>query len=225
MRRVGLIPVILIAAGVHRPAPQQTSGDVGHFVVTRAGAPFGTESFTITRQGGPDGGTYTLRGTRVLTNRQIVTALFTDSAGNPISYSRTVTGDSAIRISAGRNNGRLTVNSAGGGTHGSHDYQFRGGTLLLDDDQFHQFYLVCLIDRERSIPYVSPATGVADSAILVELAADQVILGDGSTLPARHFAFGSGAESREIWIDSSKRVLKVVIPGRQIVAIRGERPR
>jgi hypothetical protein len=226
MRRFGLIPALLVAAGVLRPAQQQTSGDQGRFAITQAGVPIGTESFTITRQAGPDGGTYTLHGTRSVPGRASTqTALITDSSGGPLSYDRRSPGDTVFRISATRNAGRLTVYAIGTGFHSYKDYLLRPGTLVLDDDLVHQLHLVFLTDLARSITYISPAAAAVGAASLVDEGQEEVILGNKARIQSRHFAFGTGAAARDIWIDSNKRVLKVSIPGRMIEALRDEPPR
>jgi hypothetical protein len=221
MRRLGLLPALLLAAAVHQTA---IPDDGGIFLIRRAGAPFGTEKFSVTRLAGTGGATYQLKATRFLPTRRIVTSLQTDSLGGPTSYMRISPGDSVTRLTARLNGRLLTVRTSGSGFHNDDDYPLKRGTLLIDDDLIHQLSLIFVTDSDHPISYVSPATGVDTTASLVDMGPEEVILGNKSSLPGHHFIFGTGAETRDIWIDSNKRLLKVSIPGRQIEALRDGPP-
>lgn len=224
MRAYGLTPMLLVVARL--AAAQTTPVDQGVFAITRAGAPYGTESFQVVRQTGPDGLTYTLSSTRSQEGRIIRTALKTDSLGSPITYSRQVSGaGSAIIAASGKTAGRLTVKETSGRNHASKDYLLPAGTLLLDDDLVHQLYFVCLTDTPRTISYVSPGSRTSAEGRLVGVGQEQLELGNRAKVDALHFAFGTGAAKRDIWIDSDKRLLRISIPALQIEALRDEPPR
>src|SRR3954471_20817143 len=225
MRAYRLIPVILTLAATGAAA-QPPPIDQGAFTLTRDGAPFGKESFLIIRQAAPDGASYTLSSTRVVGGRAIRTSLKTDSRGAPVTYLRQeVGGAPATLVASGKNAGRLTVNVSEGDDRSSKDYLVVPGTLLLDDDLVHQLYFVCLNDRPRSISYVSPGSRSSATSTLAAVGGEEVELGNKARIAARHFVFGTGDGKREIWIDSSGRLLRVSIPGRQIEAVRDEPPR
>ena len=225
MRTLWLIPVMMTFNAA--PALTQTTPvDQGTFTITRAGAPYGTEAFLIIRQPGANGAAYTLSATRSLEGRTIRSSLKTDSLGGPITYMRQEIGASPGTLTASGNNaGRLTVNVGEGGERSSKDYLLSSGTLLLEEDLVHQLYFVCLDGRPRSIAYVSPDSRTASTGALTAVGEEEVELGTRARVAARHFAFGSGAARRDIWIDSNGRLLRISIPGRQIEAVRSEPPR
>lgn len=220
-----LVPVLMVLASA-AAAGQASPVDQGIFTVTRGGAPFGTESFLIIRQPGPDGAAYTLSSTRIIEGRIIRTSLKTDSSGQPITYLRQESGGSPVTVMAsGKTVGRLTVNFNEGDRRSSKDYLMKSGSLLLDDDLFHQLYFVCLEAGAGPVAYIAPAARRSATEDLVAVGEEELELGNKARVPARHFALGTGAARRDIWIDSSKRLLRISIPGRQIEALRDDPPR
>jgi hypothetical protein len=224
MRGCCLIPAIMALSPVSVTA-QTSPIDQGAFTITRAGQPFGTESFLIVRSPSNDGAGYTLTSTRVVDGRTIRSSLKTDSAGGPITYMRQEVGASPVTLVASKGGGRLTVNFSEGGDRSSKDYLVTAGTLLVEDDLAHQLYFVCLKGGARPVSYVAPEAKTTATATLAVVADEAVELGNRARVDGRHFAFGTGAGKRDIWVDSSGRLLKVSIPGRQIEAVRDEPPR
>jgi hypothetical protein len=224
MRAFCLVPVMITFSAAPVLA-QSTPVDQGTFTITRAGAPYGTEAFLIIRQTGANGADYTLSATRLLDGRTIRSSLKTDSLGGPITYMRQEIGGSPVTLTASGSAGRLTVNVGEGGDRSSKDYLVSTGTLLLEEDLLHQLYFVCLDGRPRTIAYVSPDSRTASTGALTVVGDEEVALGNATRVTGRHFAFGSGAAKREIWIDSNGRLLRISIPGRQIEAVRSEPPR
>jgi hypothetical protein len=196
--------------------------DEATFTVTRAGAPFGTESFKIIRRLGAEGVEYVAQCTRTTEGKVVRTALTTDSAGNPTSYVRATTGAGQGQMTARRATNRLTVNEEGSQAS-SRDYAFAPGSLILDDDVIHQLFFVTWREP-RTIRFVSPGAKTTGQGGLTEVGREDVSVG-GSVVPAVHYAFGAGDDRREIWIDSSRRLLKVAHPARQTVGTRDLPPR
>ena len=216
-----VVPALLVLAA---SAPAQTSGvvDEATFTFTREGAPYGTEAFKISRRRGADGIEYLSQCTRTMDGRVVKTALTTDGDGNATNYTRNTTGSSVAQLVARRALNRLTVNEEGAQSS-SRDYVFTPGTLILDDDVIHQFYFVT--SREPgTVSFVAPGGRMSAQGTLTELGRENIEIG-GVSIPATKFAFGTGDTRREIWIDSSKRLLKVAFPARRIVGIRDLPPR
>jgi hypothetical protein len=128
-------------------------------------------------------------------------------------------------VASGKNAGRLTVNFSAGDDRSAKDYLLGAGTLLLEDDLVHQLYFVCLRSEPRTISYIAPDARATGAGSLMFVAEEQVELGNRAKLTGRHFTFGTGDNRREIWIDSTGRLLRVAIPGQQIDALRDEPPR
>ncbi len=216
-----LLPAALIVA---TPVVAQTSGviDEASFTVTRAGAPFGTESFKIVRRLGAEGFEYVAQCTRTVEGRIIRTSLAVDSIGNPTSYSRTATGSDAGQLTARRAMNRLTVNEQGAQAS-SRDYVFTPGTLLLDDEVIHPLYFVTWRDRAE-LAFVELGARAVGKAALIQVGRENIVVGN-ATVQAVRYAFGSGDDKREIWVDSERRLVKVALPARQIIGTRDLPPR
>ena len=212
-----LVPLLWVVAGA---AAAQPAGliDEASFTISRAGMPFGTESFKIVRRLGAEGIEYVAQCTRTIDGQVIKTALTTDSAGNPTNYSRSVTGGSGGKLSARRSLNRLTVDEEGGRAS-TKDYVFGAASLILDDDLLHQLYFVTWRALPRAIGYVAPGARTSSEDALVEIGRETVTIA-GQRIPAWRFAFGTGATRRDIWIDSGKRLLRVSVPAQQIEGTR-----
>jgi hypothetical protein len=213
---------VLVAASASASA--QTAGviDDASFTFTRAGAPYGTESFKIIRRLGAEGTEYIAQCTRTMEGRIVRTALTTDSAGNPTSYTRATTGAGQGKLTARRATNRLTVNEEGAQAS-SRDYVFAPGTLILDGDVIHQLYFVTWRD-DRTLGFVSPGEKTTGQGTLTEVGRETIMVAN-SSIPAVRYVFGSGDDRREIWVDSSRRLLKVVHPATQTVGVRDQPPR
>jgi hypothetical protein len=220
MNSFRVAPILLAVAAV---APAQTRiVDEATFNFVRAGSPFGTENYKIVRRLGSDGVEYLAQCTRATSGRIVKTALTADSAGSPTTYSRTVTGEGGGSMNARRTVNRLTVDETGQQSS-TKDYMFAAGSLILDDDVIHQLYFVTL-GSPRAIAFVAPGLRGSGQGSLIEAGRDNVTIGRVS-VPATRYVFTTGDTRREIWVDSSRRLLKVSIPTLQIVGTREAPPR
>lgn len=216
--------MLLLASTAPAPAPEQSSTvvDEASFTFTRGGIAYGTESFKIVQRAGTDGVEYVAQGTRTTDGRIVKTALTADSSGSATNYSRTTTGGGAAQLTARRSVNRLTVNEQGGQSS-TRDYVFGPGTVILDDDVIHQFYFVTW-RAPRTVTYVTPGGRTSAQGVLIEVGRENVTLGSG-TVPAGKYLFGTGDATREIWVDSDRRLLKVSYPAEGIIGTRDLPPR
>ena len=221
LRALRVIPATAVFA---TSAAAQSSGlvDEGTFTITRAGAPHGTESFRVIRRLGTEGVEYVAQCTRTMEGKIVRTSLTADSVGNALSYSRATTGAGQGQLTARRAMNRLTVNEEGPQAS-SRDYVFAPGSVILDDDVIHQVWFVTL-RAPRSFGFVAPAGRVSGQAVLTEVGRESVTVG-GTSIQALHYVLGTGDDRTEVWIDSSRRLLKVAYPARQIVGTRDLPPR
>ena len=214
------IPVAMaVAVAAHQPSGVV---DEATFTFTRAGTPYGSESFRIIRRIGADGPEFLAQCTRTSDGRIVKTALTTDSLGSPTTYSRTVTGGTGGNINARRMVNRLTVDEAGPQAS-TRDYAFTTGALILDEDVIHQLYFVTL-GAPRGVTWVAPGARASGQAVLAEVGRENVVIKGVNVLAVR-YTFGSGDSRREIWIDSRRRLLKVSAPAQQLVGTRDALPR
>jgi hypothetical protein len=216
-----LVPAALALAV---PLAAQPTGvvDDASFTMTRGGTPYGTEAFKIVRRLGNEGIEYVAQCTRTIEGRIVRTMLKADSTGAPTSYSRATTGPGQGQLTARRAVNRLTVNEEGSQAS-SRDYMFAPGSVILDDDVIHQLYFVTWRDP-RTLGFVAPGGRATGQGTLTEVGREGVVVG-GTTISAVHYEFGSGDDRREIWVDSSRRLLKVTHPAKQIVGTRDLPPR
>lgn len=208
-------------------APARTI-DEGTFLISRAGAPVGRESFRISQAA--RGATETYRATAqvVLGERRIVPTLTCDSLGAPISYDVSVQGgsDPTARLQARARPGRFSSMLRTREGESTREYVVPSGVVVLDDDIVHQLYFLTIGGRRSgSVTLLAPRTGVQGVATLQNLGANPVDIG-GVSVPATHLVLTApGFARREFWIDAGGRILKATIPERGIVAQRDEPPR
>ena len=117
---------------------------------------------------------------------------------------------------------RLTVNEEGAQAS-SRDYVFAPGMLILDGDVIHQLYFVTWREP-RTLGFVAPGEKTTGQGTLTEVGRETIMVAN-SSVPAVRYVFGAGDDRREIWVDSSRRLLKVVHPATQTVGMRDLPPR
>src|SRR5207237_2420926 len=95
-----------------------------------------------------------------------------------------------------------------------------GATVIIDDDQFHQYFLVTLHRQSGPVKVIAPGTGRETSEVLTARGLEPIEIG-GRSVTVTKYSLGS---SRQIWVDSAGRVLRVA-QADGIVATREELPR
>ena len=223
----------LLASAV---APLSTTGaqapirtlDEGTFLISRAGAPVGRESFRISQAARGAAESYRATAQVVLGERRIVPTLTCDSLGAPIAYDVSVQGgtDPTARLQARARPGRFSSMLRTREGESTHEYVVPAGVVVLDDDVVHQLYFLTIGGRRSgSVTVLAPRTGVQSVATLQSLGASSVDIG-GVSIPGTHLVLTApGFARREFWIDAGGRVRKAAVPERGIVAQRDEPPR
>ena len=216
--------LVIASLAVTAALPAQPAGviDEATFTLTKAGKPFGTETFKTSRRLGAEGVEYVTQSTRTIEGRILRTMLTSDSAGNPTIYMRAWTDAASGQITARRAMNRLTVNEEGP-QGSSRDYVFAPGMLIFDEEVIHPLYFVTWREP-RDIGYVDPAAKTTGRASLTEVGRESLMVGN-TAVPAMRFSLGSGDSRREIWVDSERRLLKVSHPATQVVGMRDLPPR
>jgi hypothetical protein len=234
MRRMQhlLWPVIAALAPVHLGA-QTGAVDAGSFTIVRGTAKIGREEFTIRRSPDPDNG-YILSGTAVYADRRLTPTLATDSAGAPLRYQAEVRSaerrQELITLQIVRGHASQRTQTA----HGESATEFRvaAGARLLDDDVYNQYYLIArtvMTGRNPSpgisetIRTVLPHRSTESLEHITVVGDDSVMVG-GQLLDATRLRLTAPSADRDIWVDGLGRVLKVAIPGRDLVATRDDAP-
>lgn len=225
-RLLGLSALLIVSATA-LPAQSAQIIDQGSFTITVANQRTGREDFRIEGTPGASGALeYVARATVVFGDRRLTPALHSDSMGAPSDYqieSRgTTTGSErwSGKITRGRVSAR--INNARG--ESAKEYIVTDGALILDDDVFHQYYFLARRSNDARIAIVVPRRNAQLVLTVSSAGADRVTIGT-KDLEARHIVLTepSGA-TRDVWVDAKGRVLKVAIPGRNLVAQRDDPP-
>jgi hypothetical protein len=211
-------------------AGAQTSAIVDEATLMVTGAKVGRESFRIIRAPGSGGQVFRAVATSALGDSKINTILTTDSAGGPVGYElRLSKGTEQQQFLQGRRGqDRFSVLVQTRRGEAVREFLMAGGTVLWDDELFHQFYFVLmagLASADSSIVVISPRE---ESQIRyhVEFKAIEVVVVGRQPLSGRRFALTDGEITRaEVWIDAAGRLLKASVPGKNLVAIRDDPPR
>jgi hypothetical protein len=223
------LAVLAFSAGTALPAfAQVTTLDEGVFAISRNGTAVGRESFSIkSSPGGMGGPVVQARATVSYDDRRLTPVLRADSIGSPTEYQLEVrAGANASEVLKGViRRGRFSATMQTPRGENLKEYVVSEGALVLDEDVFHQYYFLARGNRRGDVPVVVPHRNVQVVMRIEERGAASVTVG-GQAIPARALALidPSGA-TREIWVDSQGRVLKVSIPSRGILALREEPPR
>ncbi|MDB4906401.1 MAG: hypothetical protein JWO05_1185 [Gemmatimonadetes bacterium] len=226
-RLLTIVAAATVAAiAPHRAHAQMQTLDEGTFIVSRNGVPAGRESFRIVRAEGPGGQLYKATAQLVQGERRAVSSLGADSAGGVVSYDVEVRerGEPRARLQSRARPGRFSILLQTPRGESSREIVVES-PLVLEDELFHQYYFVALNAKARTVTAVVPLSRRSFDAKLEERGPETIEIGSRST-SARHWALvAPGGASRDFWVDSKGRVLKVLIPETGLSALRDELPR
>lgn len=207
--------------------------DAGSFSILHNGLRVGREQFSLRRAPAPDGAVFDLRSELNIGDRRTAVQLSADSLGSPIHYSVEIRDSAAVAVRLGgqRVRGRFATQARRAVGETAREYLLVPGTLILEADFFHQ---LCFVVRGRSpvvgeaflLPVISPLEN-APGAITVTLESNvDFVTIAGVRRPARRWRVADREGLvRTVWADADGRILRVLIPSRQIEAIRDDIPR
>lgn len=226
-RIVAIAALVVLASPVPGSAQQGAQLiDQGSFTITTGGQRTGREDFRIEGTPSPSGMEYVARATVVSGDRRLSPRLSADSTGAPSAYviesKGTTTGTERWSGSITRGRVSARINSARG--ESAREYIVTDGALIIDDDVFHQYFFLARRTGESTVPIVIPRRNTQMTVRLSNAGTERLTIGTRE-LEARHLVIteASGA-TRDVWVDAGGRVLKVAIPGRNIVALRDDPP-
>ncbi len=234
-----LIPIplaaslLLLAVASPSPSPaeaQSVTVDEGVFVISMNGQRVGTESFTIRRSGSGDDA-------QIIATAEIQLELsegLTDLRPSLHAVGRDMAVYAyQIKVSGGHQE-ELTVREGDRryitrvrSERGEREREFRAapGTLLLDSDVAHQFHFLAsrLTGGATTIPVISPREGRQYELRVSEVGTESIQIG-GASVQARHLRLQGEGGTRDIWLDSEDRVLRVEQADRGYTAVRQALP-
>ena len=221
--------VAIVAASAPPSVRAQAGGrggpiDEATLVITKAGAPWGTETFRISSVGAEGSGQLRVTAQRIVGEQRFHTSLTTDSLGVPSSYELSLKEGpiEKLRLTVRAGPGRLaSLASDQKRNESMKEYLLTpGATVILDDDLFHQYAVLALHRRSGSLKIVVPQSSREFSAVLSPAGTEPIEIG-GRSVTATRYTLGEG---RHFWLDSAGRLLRVSAPG-GTVATREDLPR
>ena len=199
-------------------------------MITRKSAPIGRESFRIVRAPGAGGQVYRAVATSALGEVRLSSTVATDSMAVPVLYElRVYHRNDQQQFLQGRGRpDRFSVLVQTKSGEAAREYLMKPGTVLLDDEIFHQLYFVALAglaSPDSSVMVISPREASQRRYQLEFKGVDVVVIGR-QNLTGRHFALTDGSSVRaEMWVDALGRLLKASVPDKGLVATRDDPPR
>ena len=195
-------------------------------MVLHDGIPVGRENFKIVLSKGPAGQSY--RATSVISHNdeRVTTKLTTDAAGAPLTYELDVKvrGATDMHLDASGRPTRFSAHTRTPRGESARDYVVGDNPLVLDANVFHQYYFATLTPRRAQFAVIEPRAG-AQSTLRFEERGPEALQVGRRRVPAQHLALiAADGSTRDIWIDSEGRLLRVAIPAAGLVAQRDDLP-
>lgn len=223
----GLLACALLPSAV---AAQGTVVDEGTFRLTIEGREVGTETFTI-RRSEPGAELQLIARAQIQMERpegRVGLEPLLQATGSDMgvtAYQIKVSGHRSEEIRIQLDDRRFTTTTRS--EVGERQQQSRAapGTLLLDTDVAHQYYfLAARVGAEGgTVPVIVPRAGHQFDLRVTVVGSESVQIG-GASVEARHLRLEGRDETRELWVDSEGRVLRLDHPAAGYSAVRTERP-
>ena len=227
VRGVTLATLVLAASTA---GAQVATVDEGAFTVTRGGARLGREEFRIVREPANGGAAYMARGTAIYGDRRIAPALQTDANGAPERYQVEVRRGAAVeqRISAQATGTHFRAQSVSDAGEAAREFLLDPGTVIVDDELYHQYYFLARRAAGGSgtrVSVLAPRHGTQSVVTITSGGTERVTVG-GRAVDARHYVLtGAPGGRREVWTDEQGRVIRVVLAADGVEAVRDDVPR
>jgi len=225
-----LIPLLALASETRAQAEGVTTLDDGRFLISLQGRQVGTEEFYIRQTGtgatakvfavaeirweGPEGR---------LALQPMLEATGEDMALSKYQIKTSGSSQEEIVLALGGDRYVSTIRSE----RGDQEREFRATqrTLLLDTGVAHQYFFVAarFPAGGGSVPVVVPRAGRQYDLRITEVGNETLSIG-GVSLQSRRLRLEGNQETRDIWLDSRGRVLKVEYPAGGYVALRESSP-
>jgi len=222
-----LATLLVIAAAVAAPSElcaQQRELDRGVLLITRDAATIGREEFVLLRgsSGAPGQSGFTVTSTVLYPADRpetSVNAMVEFGADSVPTMSRYEVGNGeVVRVVMGLGARRITVRTLTRAGESAREYPARERHLVMDDSVFaaHAIPPGAAARATRSITL----SGVRGETLrIVDHGMEPTTVGPDRPV-LRHVTVSSPAETRQLWYDEDGRLMKLVIPTRNITVIR-----
>jgi len=224
--RITALAAALAAAAATR-VPAQEFLDRGTFVIERGGIEVGREEFAIRRAGGSAGGLLAVATVR-FRDRELRPALDLSGDLQPLSYQADVSlaGRVVERASAQFGRGRVAARLATQQREVLREFPTTAGVAVLDPEAFHQLYFIprAAAGETRRLVLLQPRVPALVEAEVRRVGPDTVRVADRPIEADRFVLTFAGGETREFWFTRTGDLLRVAVPGSDLVATRTALP-
>ncbi|HSJ26557.1 MAG TPA: hypothetical protein VK929_17890 [Longimicrobiales bacterium] len=212
------------------PVTAQTARiDEGTFRILLGGREVGMETFSI-RQSGTGADAVVIAQGRVVLEQngasEVIANVQLAGAGlRPVAYDLELRGGDARRIS-GSVTGRRASARIAAASETFREYLVTEGAVVLDDGVAHHYWFLAqrAAAGATTVPVMVPRESRQVQATLTAGAEESISAGGGTVRARKLTVQLDGGDSRHVWVDSESRVLRVEIPGRNLVAVRTTLP-
>jgi len=224
--------VALAALAAPGAARAQTSAvDAGTFRLLVDGREVGSETFQIRQNGSGDDAVLIATGRTILDGRaggqEVESQLQVAGTGlRPAGYSVSVDGAEAQTIQGRVSGGRVSARVVSSAGEQGREYLASQGAAVVDEAVAHQYYFVARLAGSGTtrIPILIPQESRQVMAEVVRGGPESIRVGGASVQATRLTVRPQGGQERIVWVDGQNRVLRLEIPGRNLVAERTELP-
>lgn len=211
-----------------RPIHGQDFLDRGTFVIVRNGIEIGREEFAIRPTVGRRGQSGVLSVSTVrFRDREVQHALELSAEQVPISFQETTTqgGRVVVRYSAQLSGARFSARLSSHDGETAREFPVRPPVIILGSEAYSEFYFVPrgTTGAPRTVSVVRPSEAQAVTGTVEALGGETVVIGD-RPIAADRFVLRLPGEDRQFWITPSGDLLRVAVPGQNLVATRAEPP-
>jgi hypothetical protein len=224
MRTLTLVGLAI--AGLAMPLSSQvTTLDEGSFTITIRGQRAGREDFRIRSTPGASGREIVATATVDYNGRKVLPQMRADEKGVPVQYVVEVKNGPSVdeRVSGMVGRGRVSAHVRTARGESANEFVVSPGALVIDDEVFHQYYFIA--QRNGPVSVIVPRRNAQVTMRVSAVGTETVTIG-GTSIEAKKVTIADpGGADREVWTDSSGRVLRVAIPSRGVVAQRDDPPR
>lgn len=202
--------------------------DEGSFTVSRRGVRVGREEFSIRSSPTPGGATILVaQASAVYEDLRLFPALTARADGVAITYQLEVRRGVEVeeRWTGAVGAGRVSARIAHSGIDAVREFLVADDALLLDDDVFHQYFMVARRRGAKTVAVIVARRNLHLVLGLSERGAQTIDIA-GQPIATTSFAATSpdGVE-RQVWVDALGRVVRVAIPSLGLVAQRDDPPK
>lgn len=213
-------------------AHAQTSAlDAGSYRILIDGREVGSETFQIRQNGSGEDAVLIATGRTILDGssggRETESQLQVAGGGlRPAGYSVTVAGADAQTIQGRVSGGRVSARIVSSSGENMREYLASQGAAVVDEAVAHQYYFVARLAGSGTtrIPMLIPQESRQVMAEVVRGGTETIRVGGTSAQATRLTVRPQGGQERIVWVDAQNRVLRLEIPGRNLVAERQELP-